>query len=131
MWLKSALFQKMLPMGRFPAFGQPRPPPQSRMIRTINFKWCDKQSILREHREIASGDVIWSSETSSSYQISRILESVSDHFIYIGNKFNHSLMMSPPLLNSENIIYHHSATPGKRSPKDISSRNELLVAINT
>ena len=73
---KFALSQEMLPMGRLPAFGQPRPPPQRRVLRTIDFKWCDKQNIVRQHKEIASGNFIWSSETSSSYKISWILQTI-------------------------------------------------------
>ena len=99
MWSKFNLSQEMLPMGRFPAFGRPRQPPQSRVLRTIQFKWCDKQRIVRQHKEIASGDVIWSAETSSSCQILWILEIVSHHFIYTGDASNNSQMMPGHHLN--------------------------------
>ena len=42
MWSEFDLSQEMLQMGRFPAFGRPRPPPQRRVLRTIHFTWCDK-----------------------------------------------------------------------------------------
>ena len=100
---KFIIFEIMWSDARIPAFGQLRPPPQRRVLRTMYLMVCEHESIVRQHSEIVFLDVICRTETSSWRQFSWFLEF---HQMMIWRSLSTWFLMLSSIMNITDVYFH-------------------------